>query len=68
MAQTVFTVPNISCSHCTATIERVVGELEGVQSVRADVESKRVEVVFESPATQEAIVEAMTEWDYPPAS
>lgn len=68
MSSVTFTVPNISCDHCTATIRRVVGELEGVKSVGADVDSKRVEVTFELPATVDAIVETLKEWDYPPAT
>ncbi|MGD8600775.1 MAG: cation transporter, partial [Gemmatimonadota bacterium] len=28
-------VPNISCGHCVMTIEREVGEIDGVSSVKA---------------------------------
>ncbi len=61
-----FEVPNISCAHCVATIERVVGEIEGVASVAASADSKLVEVEYKPPATREAIVAVLTEWDYPP--
>lgn len=60
-------VPAISCGHCVETIRRVVTEeVPGVLSVAGEVEAKRVTVAFEAPATREAIVAAMTEWDYPP--
>ena len=62
-----YTVPNISCGHCVATITRVVTALPGVRQVTGDVDSKRVEVEYDPPATPEQIVETMTEWDYPPA-
>jgi copper chaperone CopZ len=62
-----YTVPNISCGHCVATIQRVVKEVAGVREVSGDVDARQVVVVYESPATPEAIVAAMTEWEYPPA-
>ena len=60
-------VPNISCGHCVATIERVVSELAGVTAVKADAASKHVTVAFAPPATRAAIVAVLKEWDYPPA-
>ena len=60
-------VPNISCGHCVATIERVVSALPGVCEVKGDVASQHVTVTYEPPATPEAIAAEMTEWDYPPA-
>jgi len=36
MTTVTYTVPAISCGHCTHTIETEVGELSGVQSVKAD--------------------------------
>ncbi len=39
-----FRVPNISCAHCVHTIERELGELPGVVSVRANVADKLVTV------------------------
>jgi len=67
MASKAFTVPNISCNHCVMTIERELGELDGVTSVTADAETKNVSVEWESPATWEAIVSLLTEINYPPA-
>jgi copper ion binding protein len=67
MEQITFEVPGISCHHCVATLERVVGELDGVLAVEGDADAKRLAVRFESPASREAIVAVMTEWDYPPA-
>ena len=42
-----YTVPNISCVHCVHTIKTEVGELNGVKSVEADLESKKVTVGFD---------------------
>jgi copper chaperone len=62
-----FKVPAISCGHCVSTIQRLVGELEGVKVVHADVATKRVSVTFGPPATRQAIVAVLEEWDFPPA-
>ncbi|HRW07097.1 MAG TPA: heavy-metal-associated domain-containing protein [Caldilineaceae bacterium] len=67
MTTKTFTVPNISCSHCTHTIETEVGELAGVQNVKAEEGSKQVTVNYDSPATWESIKDLLVEIEYPPA-
>ena len=66
MEEVEYSVPAIHCGHCTATIERVVGEIPGVARVRADVTTKRVHVSFGPPATRAAIEAVLAEWGYPP--
>ena len=66
MEEVEYSVPAIHCGHCTATIERVVGEIPGVTWVHADVTTKRVRVRFGPPATRAAIEDVMVEWGYPP--
>jgi Cu+-exporting ATPase len=61
-----YTVPAIHCGHCVATIERVVSVLPGVSRVTGDMNTKKVEVDYEAPATPEQIAATMAEWDYPP--
>lgn len=60
-----YTVPAIHCGHCTHTIEMEVGELQGVQSVKADQASKKVVISFDAPATEEQIKALLAEIDYP---
>ena len=61
------TVPNISCGHCVKTIERELGELKGVSSTKADLDTKVVTVEWsEPPASWEAIRSLLTEINYPP--
>ncbi len=68
MDRVTFHVPNISCGHCVATIQRVVKEeVKGIGDVVGDIDGKRVTIDYEAPATVEAIVACMTEWDYAPA-
>jgi copper chaperone len=65
MTKVTFTVPAIHCAHCTRTIESEVGELAGVKSVKADPQSKKVDVVFEAPAEKDAILARLAEIDFP---
>jgi len=44
-----------------------VSDLEGVQSVQADQESRVVEITFDTPATEAAIKQLLTEINYPVA-
>lgn len=65
MTTVTYSVPAIHCGHCTHTIEMEVGELQGVQSVKADQETKKVQISFEEPATEEKIKVLLAEIDYP---
>jgi copper chaperone CopZ len=60
-------VPNISCNHCTHTIEMEVSEMEGISSVAADLDSKRVTVTWNDPADWDQIEALLKEINYPPA-
>jgi copper chaperone len=67
MATKTFKVPNISCGHCVMTIEREVGELAGVTSVKAEQATKMVTVNWnEPPATWDAIRSLLAEINYAP--
>lgn len=61
-----FSVPSINCGHCTRTIERELGELNGVTYVKADVGSKKVTVEWEDSLTWDDIRELLEDIDYPP--
>jgi copper ion binding protein len=60
-------VPNISCHHCTNTIRNELSELSGVSAVEADVDTRKVTVTWEAPASLDAIVAALREINYPAA-
>ncbi len=62
-------VPNISCGHCVATIEREVAEIDGVSEVKAEQTSRNVTVTWDADATDWVVIEdLMTEIDYPPVA
>ena len=68
MTSKTFTVPNISCGHCTHTIKMEVGDLDGVKAVTADEKTKEVMVEWEAPQTWESIETLLKEINFPPAN
>jgi copper chaperone len=67
MQSKTFVVPNIHCDHCTHTIKMEVSDLAGVEGVEADVDSRRVTVSWDDPATWDEIKALLEEINYPPA-
>jgi copper chaperone len=63
-----YQIPAINCMHCVHTIQTEVADLEGVKSVRADAATKKVEIVFDTPASEEKIKALLTEINYPVAA
>ncbi|MEJ2599214.1 MAG: heavy-metal-associated domain-containing protein [Anaerolineales bacterium] len=62
-----YSIPNISCHHCTHTIQSEVSEIAGVQSVTATVEPKQATITFDPPATEDEIKSLLAEINYPVA-
>lgn len=67
MNQQTFHIPNISCGHCTRTIENELKELEGIQDVQSDIAAKNVTVQYQSPVTKDKIRATLKEINYPAA-
>lgn len=65
MTTVTYSIPSIHCGHCTHTIESELSEMAGVQSVKADLESKKVDIAFEPPASEESIKALLAEINYP---
>ena len=61
-----YSVPSIHCRHCVKTIEMEMGKVKGVSRVKADLNSKTVEVDFGTPASEEIVVATLRELNYPP--
>ena len=66
MESKTFVIPNISCGHCVHTIQSEVAEVEGVKSVKADQQTKKVTVQWDTPATWDKIEKILKEINYPP--
>ena len=65
MDKKTFSIPNISCGHCVMSIKSELGELEGVETVSGDPETKSIEVEWKAPATEDRIKETLKEINYP---
>jgi len=65
MTTITYNVPAMHCGHCTHTIEMEVAELQGVQAVKANLDTKKVEVTFDAPASEEKIKALLAEIEYP---
>jgi len=65
MTTVTYTIPAIHCGHCTHTIEMELGELQGVQSVKADEATKKVVIAFDAPADETRIKALLAEINYP---
>jgi copper chaperone len=65
MTTVTYSVPAISCGHCTHTIETEVSDLQGVQSVKAEIDTKKVVITFDTPASEEKIKALLAEINYP---
>jgi copper chaperone CopZ len=61
-------IPNINCGHCTHTIEMELGDMAGVQTVKADMEKRQVLVEWGQPATWDKIESLLVEINYPPVN
>jgi copper chaperone len=68
MEKVTYLVPNISCMHCVHTIKTELDDIEGVQSVDADKDSKQVTIVFDKPATEAKLKSVLQEINYPVGS
>ena len=65
MEKTTFSIPNISCGHCVNSIKNELNDLDGVQSVDGNPDSKSVTVVWDAPATLDGIKALLQEINYP---
>jgi len=60
-------IPNITCGHCVMAIQRELGEMEGVSSVKGDPQDKEITVTFDAPVTLDRIRAVLSEINYPAA-
>jgi copper chaperone CopZ len=66
MADLSYYIPGISCNHCVRTISNELSELEGVQFVKVDLETKTVSIAYGPPADEQSILNLLQEINYPP--
>ena len=66
MERATLTAPDISCSHCVATINKALGGLDGVRHVETSEATKQIKVEFDPTRVSLAQIEAaLDEEGYP---
>lgn len=60
-----FSIPAISCGHCTRAIQNELVEMAGILSVAGDPQARTVTVAWEAPATRAKILQTLREINYP---
>ena len=62
MSQTIqLSVPDMTCGHCKASVEKALGEIAGVQAVSVDLPNKTVAVQADDQVSVDALVQALDE-------
>lgn len=64
MNSIVLNVDGMMCEHCKATVEKAVSKLDGIESVNADLEAKKVTVLPNKDIDVEEIKKAITNAGY----
>jgi copper chaperone len=67
MTTRTYNVPGISCGHCTATIERELKFVEGLERVKAEIGSKQVTVEVQGDDVLAEVEKMLAEIGYPAA-
>jgi copper chaperone len=65
MSRVIYEIPNISCAHCVHTIQLELLDIEGIKSVIANADTKKVDIVYDAPADQTKIKNILKEINYP---
>ena len=68
MTNVTYSVPSISCGHCVRTIQTNLSQVAGVRSVKADAAGKKVDIEFDTPASEDTIKAKLAEINFPVAS
>jgi copper chaperone len=67
MESNTFHIPNISCGHCTMTIENELREMDGITDVQGNIADKTVTVKWRASITVDQIRATLMEINYPAA-
>jgi copper chaperone len=60
-----FSIPNISCGHCTTAIQNELSELPGVSMIEGNIEAKTVTALWDEPASLDQILSTLRDINYP---
>jgi len=60
-----YLIPNIHCSHCVHTVKMELEEIDGVEKVEVDLDTKTAKVSIRSPEVEKMILKTLNEIGYP---
>lgn len=52
----------MTCGGCSGAVTRILGKIEGVQEVAADLETKKVKVTCADEVADDALLQALLTW------
>ena len=61
MAERVYNVPDVSCEHCVSAITKQLTQIDGIQNVEVDLETKKVTVVADDSVAEQQIRDGIDE-------
>ncbi len=61
MSKRIYNVPEIHCDHCVKSINRELGQIDGVSDIQVDLKAKTVTVELTQAVTDERIAEGLYE-------
>lgn len=64
MTEKTYKVPDVSCEHCVAAVNKELRQIEGVHDVIVDLNDKTVTVRMDDSVTDEQIIEGLDEAGY----
>ena len=65
MEKQIYKIENISCGHCTATIQKELLGIDGVTQANGDPQTKSITVELQPPARASEIEARLAEIGYP---
>lgn len=64
MTKKTYNVPDVSCEHCVAAVNRELRKIEGISDVDVDLDTKTVTVAMSDQVTDEQVIAGLDEAGY----
>ncbi len=64
MTEKTYNVPDVSCEHCVAAVQRELSKIDGVEAITVDLDHKTVTVQAAAAVTDQQIIAGLDEAGY----
>lgn len=64
MTEKTYNVPDVSCEHCVAAVQRELSKIDGVEAITVDLDHKTVTVQAAADVTDQQIIAGLDEAGY----